>query len=785
MTVELKVFGLRCSGCANKLEHKLNEIEGITASVSFALEQVVLDFSTDATQLLEQAIALILGNGYQLAEQQLKFQVSGWSCAGCANKTITALKQLPGIKEANSNAATDTLTVSFYVGAVKPAQFAIQAQALGYQLLLDTDNEHDPAAALEERNRQNNASEKKQLIVSCLFTLPLIVPMVMMLLGVQFHLNPWLELVLASVVQFFVGYKFYRGAWMVLKNGSSNMDTLVVLGTSAAYIFSCYLLFTLGDGAAGLLYFEASAVVITFISIGKWLERRAKFSTGQVIRELMALRPVEARVLRGEQELMLPLEQLLVGDTVRVLAGEKIPADGEIIDGESEADESLVTGESLPVLKQCGDVVIAGSVNGHGVLLIEVNAVAENSSINQIIKLVESAQMQKAPIERLVDKISSIFVPLVIVIAVATFFGWLALGQGFEVALINSVAVLVVACPCALGLATPATVVVGSGVAARHGIIIRDPKALEIASRLEIVAFDKTGTLTIGKPRIKKLEAIGDFDHAIFSSLMLLSEHPLARAVVEYGQLHNYPSYSIEQFKVHAGKGVTGQYQGQSLIAGNLELMKQQGVQGLATNQPSKYSEIYFSIDLQLCAIAYLEDALRETSHQAINALKARGVEVAMLSGDHLAAAQSIAGQLNLDNVHAQLKPQDKLAVLKAWQAQGKSVAMVGDGINDAPALAQADLGIAMGSGTQVAIASADITLIRDNPLLVSAAISIAQATWVKIKQNLFLAFVFNALAIPLAAAGFLSPQLAGLAMALSSVTVLSNALLLKRWKNK
>ncbi|NRA69975.1 MAG: cadmium-translocating P-type ATPase [Gammaproteobacteria bacterium] len=782
--MQLKIAGLRCNGCANKIEKKLNALAGINASVSFVQERLML--TLDNEPLFIPAYQLIRDHDYELADISVSFQVNGWTCAGCANKTIKALKQLIGVVDAVANVTAQTLTISYIDGAIKPIKFIETVQQLGYEMNVMVDNQQELSQALALKHQQQNQFELRQLIISCLFTLPLVLPMLVMLFGFTLQLNPWVELGLASVVQFVVGYKFYRGAWVALKNRSSNMDTLVVLGTSAAYLYSCYLLFSLGSAAQGTLYFEASAVVITFISIGKWLERQAKFKTGQVIRELMALRPIEARVLRHQQTKMLPLEQVVLGDRVKIHAGEKIPADGVIVAGASELDESLVTGESLPITKSVDDSVIAGSVNGHGVLTVEVTALGADSSISQIIKLVESAQMTKAPIERLVDKISGYFVPAVLVIALATGLIWLWLGAGFEVALINSVAVLVVACPCALGLATPAAIVVGSGVGAEHGIIIRDPKALEVAAKLSLVAFDKTGTLTVGQPSIDHIKIIAPYEPALLSSLMQQSEHPLAQAIVRHGVEKNHSSLTIDNFKVLAGKGVTATYQQQHLAAGNLELMQSLNITGIeAYQQQSDYSEIYFSVDHQLYSIVFLEDAIRAQSQQAISSLQQTNIDVAMLSGDHGAAANKVASSLGITKVYSRLKPQDKLQQLLDWQNQGLKVAMVGDGINDAPALAQADLGIAMGSGTQVAIASADITLVRDNPLLVAAAIDLAQVTWLKIKQNLFLAFIFNGLAIPLAAAGALSPQLAGLAMALSSVTVLSNALLLKRWKIK
>jgi len=776
-----QISGLRCSGCAVKLTRKLDEIDGLAANVSFSLG--VIEVNQPQSAQLELLIDIVEGSGYQLATEQTSFQVQGWSCTNCANKTQSKLMAIPGVKNVQVNVTAQQLQVTYLVGAVSQSDLGVAVASLGYTITLEKQRDESLESNQERQYQRENRTQLRHLTVAVFATIPLMMPMAAMIFGLALILNPWLEFGLATVVQFYIGRRYYRGAWHSLKSRSANMDTLVALGTSAAYFYSCYLLFSDWQTTHGKLYFEASTVIITFVSIGKWQEHRAKRQTGSAIRQLLALKPLTANVIRGVDILSIPVSQLLLGDQVQVRAGESIGVDGKVIAGASEVDESLLTGESMPVTKGVGDQVIAGSVNGHGILTIEVTALGDETSLSHIIKLVEQAQMTKAPIEKLVDRVSSIFVPTILLIALLTFVVWYALGAGFEMALINSVAVLVVACPCALGLATPAAITVGSGVAALHGIIIRDPAALQIASKIDRVAFDKTGTLTEGQPKVVKftvIEGSDDID-VLLGSLMRQSEHPLARSIVEYCLANNELGVAVDQPTVIAGKGITATYQGRRLSAGNSDLMAELGVSYQNVENGSNDSQVFFAIDNTLIALVELRDKSREHSGQAIARLKHKGLKTAMLSGDREAAANTIANELGIEQVFANLKPQQKLEQLKIWQ-QDEVVAMVGDGINDAPALAQADLGIAMGTGTQIAISSAQITLMQGDPNLVVDAIDIAHATWTKIKQNLFLAFVFNALAIPLAAMGYLTPQLAGAAMALSSITVLSNALLLKNW---
>lgn len=780
---QLNISGLRCGGCALSLEKKLNQLLAINTNVSFALGKIFVP-SLD-TQQLSALVTLVNDSGYQLMTEQSSFAVAGWNCGGCASKTHKLLMAHPAIITVQTNASSMQLEVEYVKGALNHRDIAELVASQGYTLSLKPSDRLSQIEQQEQQFSKQNKQQFRQLLVAVMLTLPLLLPMIFMLFNRSLMLNPWLEFFLASVVQFYIGRVYYQGAWASLKNRSTNMDTLVALGTSAAYFYSCYLLLSDWQTAHGTLYFEASAVIITFVSIGKWLEHRAKYSTGQAIRDLMALAPSHANVITDSKIESLPLNQVFLNDKVKVLAGEKIPVDGIIEAGSSEVDESLLTGESQPVEKRLGDVVIAGSVNGHGVLTLNVNAVGDNTSLNYIIKSVERAQLSKAPIERLVDKVANIFVPSILLIALLTAITWLMLGATIEVALINSVAVLVVACPCALGLATPAAIAVGSGVAAKHGILIADVNALQIASRVNRVVFDKTGTLTNGKPSVISQHFYNDDDCVaqLLYSLLSNSQHPLAKAIVASSN-DSAELLNISALENITGKGIIGEFKGRQLCAGNIELMEQFDVSLPQTIPDSQYSTVYFAIDHKLHAFIELNDEVRPQSAQAIASLKKKHIATNLLSGDHEKVAARVAKQLAIDDFFANHKPQQKLRKLAQWQRHDV-VAMVGDGVNDAPALAQADLGIAMGSGSQVAMSSANITLMQDDPELVVAAIDISAATWRTIKQNLFLAFVFNTLAIPLAAFGHLSPQVAGLAMALSSVTVLSNALLLKGWRGK
>ncbi len=703
--------------------------------------------------------------------------IEGMTCASCVGRVERALKKLPGVDEASINLATETATVQAQRGVALPQLLEAVSKA-GYQARL----EDDPAA-----HQTDWSASGWPVLIAALLSAPLVLPMLGLLAGRHWMIDGWLQLVLATPVQFWLGARFYKAGFAALRAGSGNMDLLVALGTSAAFGLSVYLL--LGGEQHGL-YFESAAVVITLVLLGKWLEARAKRQTTEAIRALKSLRPETARVLRDGQEQELPISKLRLGDEVLVRPGERIPVDGLVLEGSSEVDESLITGESLPVAKHAQSRVVGGAINGEGQLLLRTTALGAESTLSRIVRLVESAQAAKAPIQRMVDRVSAIFVPVVIGLAVLTLVGW-GFGTGdWQQALLNAVAVLVIACPCALGLATPTAIMAGTGVAARLGILIKDAEALELAAHLNCVAFDKTGTLTIGRPTLLKLEPTAGGDAAQLlrwaAALQSGSEHPLAHAVLEAAKGQVLPA--TRNLRAVPGRGVTAELAepGETLHLGSARYMAELGLQAevsaadgatqswLATTSPQP----------RLLARLAFADQLKPGAAEALRQLKTQGLHTVMLSGDNQAAAQAVAAQLGLEEVRAEVLPEDKARIVSELKLGGsRRVAMVGDGINDAPALAAADVGMAMATGTDVAMQVAGITLMRGDPALVPQAIALSRATVRKIHQNLFWAFAYNVVGIPLAAFGLLNPVIAGAAMAASSVCVVSNALLLKRWK--
>ncbi|WP_435276189.1 heavy metal translocating P-type ATPase [Psychrobium sp. nBUS_13] len=762
----LSIGGLRCNNCVNGLNKKLNQLADVHANVSFTNEQA--QFECQPSKLYE-VIDTIVGAGYQLIHTQETYSITGWRCGGCANKTKEKLSKITGLTNVSANSTLNQLSLERNNDLVSQSQVIQALSDQGYQAQLKSDLQSSP----------KRTEQPWRLIAATLLTLPLITPMFAMLFSIEFMLIGWLEFVLGTLVQFVIGAPFYRGALQSLKNKAANMDTLVVLGTSAAYFYSCYLLFWLGR--EGGLYFESSAVIITFISIGKWLEDRAKKSAGDAMVSLIALKAQTANVVANGAITRIAIEDVQEGAIVRVMAGAKVPVDGTIINGKSEFNESFISGEHLPVAKTIGDEVFAGAVNGHAVIELKVSAIGSASNLGQIIAMVEQAQSTKAPIERLVDKVAAWFVPIVLMIAAATFISWLIAGVSFEIALINSVAVLVVACPCALGLATPAAIVVGTGLAAKQGIVLRDPKALQIAGTIQKVVFDKTGTLTIGQPQVT--------DYHWFTKTPMLNElkalisnsdHPLSLSIARQPWLEDASVIESSSIEVIAGQGIIADIGEQRFFLGNRQLLEKHGVTLSMLTEIPNGSEVLFANSEGVLAQFILEDSLRAQSNEAVVQLAKLDISSVLLSGDNQQSVDLVAQSLSITEHYAQQTPFQKQHYLTKNQEVGVRIAMVGDGINDAPALAQADLGIAMGGGTQTAISSAQITLMQDNPRLVATAIDIARKTWQTVKQNLWLAFMFNTVAIPAAALGYLSPQLAGLAMALSSVTVLGNALYLK-----
>ena len=714
--------------------------------------------------------------------------ITGMTCASCAGRVERALRKVPGVKNATVNLANERAHVEV-LEQIDPANLIAAVDKAGYGASLEPDH-----AVQEADQKKRHDNERWHLILAIALALPLILPMLLQPLGVHWMLPAWVQFLLATPVQFFLGARFYVAAWKAVRAGAGNMDLLVALGTSAGYGLSLYQWLIAMPGSMPHLYFEASAVVIALVLLGKYLESSAKRQTAGAIRALEALRPERAIQVIDGQERDVAISALKVGDQVLVKPGERFPVDGEVIDGQSHADEALISGESLPIPKQPGDKVTGGAINGEGRLLIRTQALGAETVLARIIRLVEDAQSAKAPIQKLVDKVSQVFVPVVLLIAVVTLIGWLLTGASLEAALINAVAVLVIACPCALGLATPTAIMAGTGVAARHGILIKDAEALERAHEVTTVVFDKTGTLTSGSPRIAHMTAIDGDEGALLQlagALQRGSEHPLAKAVLDACDERGLKLEDVSNSRSLAGRGIAGTLNARELALGNKRLLEESDLDMGALAETAQQWEaegrtLSWLIELKpqrrVLGLIAFGDTLKAGAAQAINELKGRNTSSHLLTGDNRGSARVVAEALGITDVHAEVLPADKAAIVIQLKKSGV-VAMVGDGINDAPALAAADIGIAMGGGTDVAMHASGITLMRGDPRLIPAALDISRRTYAKIRQNLFWAFVYNLIGIPLAAFGLLNPVLAGAAMALSSVSVVSNALLLKTWQ--
>ncbi|HEX4330364.1 MAG TPA: heavy metal translocating P-type ATPase [Burkholderiales bacterium] len=782
----LRVEGMTCASCVAHVEKALRNVPGVEqASVNLATETAAVSAAPEVTgAALAQAVH---GSGYEVATREVDLAIAGMTCASCVAHVERALNKVPGVISASVNLATEQARVQANP-EVNIDALLRAVDAAGYAATPAQEQKADSSPALPTW---------WPVAAAALLSLPLLLPMLAMPFGGDWMLPPLLQLLLATPVQFWLGWRFYSAGWRALKSGTANMDLLVALGTSAAYGLSLYLLLRHWEHAAHQhLYFESSAIVITLVLLGKWLETRAKRQTTVAIRALQALRPDTARVRRDGMDSEMPLAAVKVGDLVVARAGERIAIDGVITEGSSEVDESLISGESLPVARHAGQHVTGGAVNGSGLLLIETTAIGAETTLSRIIRMVEDAQAAKAPIQRLVDQVSAVFVPVVLVIALVTLLGWGFYNGEWEAALLNAAAVLVIACPCALGLATPTAIMAGTGVAARHGILIKDAQALEIAHAVKLVAFDKTGTLTEGKPALVAFKASSGTDHDLLrlaAAVQQGSEHPLARAVLQAAQREGTQIPPAAQVQTLAGRGLQAMVEGATLYLGNQRLMQEQGAWDHEAPAQARELETqgrtisWLARDAgdqrQLLGFMAFGDTVKPNARAAVEALRAQGVKSIMLTGDNPGSAQAVAHAVGLDDFRAEVLPADKARVVSELKSGGGSVAMVGDGINDAPALAAADVGIAMGSGTDVAMQAAGITLMRGDPLLVADAISISKRTYSKIRQNLFWAFVYNLVGIPLAAFGFLNPVVAGAAMAFSSVSVVSNALLLRRWK--
>ncbi|WXL26752.1 heavy metal translocating P-type ATPase [Ectopseudomonas mendocina] len=785
-TFTLPVSGMTCASCAGRVERALNKIPEVSlVSVNLANEQARVEAPAGSLAILVNSIDKA---GYSVPTETLELSIQGMTCSSCSGRIERALNKHSAVLDASVNLANERATVRVLAGTRSDELIATIKKA-GYNANLVS-----PAAPALNNAERSLQRERLMLILAIVLTAPLVLPMLLEPFGLHWMLPAWVQFALATPVQFIFGARFYRAAWSALRNGAGNMDQLVAIGTSSAYGLSLYQWANSTHGEMPHLYFEASAVIITLILLGKYLESRAKRQTTSAIRALQALRPEQALRLRDGLEQWVSLSELRLGDQIVVKPGERFPVDGRVLEGQSHADESLISGESLPIPKQTGDSITAGAINGEGRLLVETTALGAETVLSRIIRLVEDAQAKKAPIQKLVDKVSQIFVPAVLLIALATLGIWLLLGAGLETALLNAIAVLVIACPCALGLATPTAIMAGTGVAARHGILIKDAEALEVAHSVNTVAFDKTGTLTSGTPRIAHLLAADGNDEQLLQlagALQRGSEHPLAKAVLEACIERELSLPALSNSQTLPGRGIQGEIGERQLALGNRRLLNEQGLdQGdLAASALAWENEgrtlswlLELSPQPHVIGLFAFGDTLKEGAAQGIAALSAQGIASHLISGDNSGSVRAVSSALGITQAHAEVLPANKAEIISNLRKEGV-VAMVGDGINDAPALAAADVGIAMGSGTDVAMHAAGITLMRGDPRLVADALEISRRTYNKIRQNLFWAFVYNMVGIPLAACGLLDPMLAGAAMALSSVSVVSNALLLKLWK--
>jgi Cu+-exporting ATPase len=820
----LPVLGMTCANCVASVERNAKKVEGVSdAVVNFASEKVALTYDPAVTKT-SAVIDRIHRAGYEIPTTTIELPLLGMTCANCANTIERTLNKVEGVVEATVNYASEKAAVQYIVGTTSKADLIAAVRQAGYDVVEAAGGEAEPEDAEAAAREAEIHHQWTRFIVGAIFSLPLF----LLSMSRDFGLLPawadalwvnWLFLALATPVQFYVGWDYYTGAYKSLRNGSANMDVLVALGSSAAYFYSVAVLLALTAGSMALghhVYFETSAVIITLIVLGKVLESRAKGRTSAAIKQLMGLRAKTARVRRNGVEVDIPIEEVAAGDVLIIRPGEKIPVDGRVIDGRSAVDESMITGESLPVDKKTGDEVIGATLNKQGLLTVEATKVGKETALAQIIRLVEQAQGSRAPIQRLVDRVAAYFVPIVIVIAALTFVVWLVGGAGFTAALIRTIAVLVIACPCAMGLATPTSIMVGIGKGAEKGILFKNSAALEQAHHIKAVVLDKTGTITKGQLAVTDVIMSDTAAHLLHissadkleSELLSLaasaergSEHPLGEAIVHYAQERQLPLHIPDNFEAIAGHGITAAVAGRRILLGNRRLMEREAVHlnGLSDKaeglQNQARTAMWLAIDGEASALIGVADTIKEGSQEAVAAMKKMGLEVIMMTGDNEATARAIGEQAGVDRVIAEVLPGDKAEHVAQLQQEGYVVAMVGDGINDAPALAQADVGMAIGTGTDVAMETADVTLMRGDLRSVPQAIHLSKATMRNIRQNLGWAFGYNVALIPIAAgilAPFdwapdflrqLHPILAAGAMAFSSISVVTNALRLRKLK--
>jgi len=788
--ISLPISGMTCSACVQRAEKALRALPGVAeARVSIASERA--EIVPTGPWRLGDAVRALDAAGFGVPTERVELAIEGMTCAACVGRVEKALQAVPGVVAATVSLATNRAVVDVPVGGkIEIADLVQAVETTGYGASVRSEAGEEDRAAREARAATRQTAE---MVLAIVLTVPLVVPMIGMAWGAHWHLPPQVEMALAFVVQAVLGRRFYVGAWKSLKTLTGTMDTLVAVGGTAAFGLSAWHVWT----GSGPLYFEAGAAVVAFVLLGKWLEGRARRGTSAAVRALMQLRPRTARVMRAGQPRDVPIGEVRRGDVVAVRPGERVPVDGIVVGGESDMDESLLTGEPLPVHKGMGAQVTGGALNGDGLVQVRVEAIGRDTMLARIIQLVDGAQASKPPVQRMVDQVAAVFVPVVLGIALATLAGWLAFGPSVDAAVINAVSVLVIACPCALGLATPAALMVGIGSAARRGILIRDAEVLERAPKVDTVVFDKTGTLTQGKPRLRAIHAAAEGPLAGDGAMLLAlvasaqqgSEHPLADACRAAAADNHLDLLPVGSFARLAGRGFAAVVNGRELRVGNARLMQEIKL------DPAKLGVGPEAADETRVHVAAVEgkgrfallgtldfgDQIRPEAAEAVATLKARGIETVLLSGDRKHVAEAVAAALGIARAIGEVLPEDKARVVASLKAEGRIVAMIGDGVNDAPALAAADIGIAIGGGADVAVEAAGVTLMRPDPRLVADALEASRATIAVLRQNLFFAFVFNTLGLPLAALGFLNPVWAGAAMALSSVSVVANALRLGR----